>query len=91
MNSPAFDNYITLLKQQPGQNVEMMCYKDKTWCSESFQCTNTDCDRNLSPDEIENAVTWWGNFDFPVSYRYFRTDYCGFVELKQEVGFENPI
>lgn len=84
MNSSSFDNYLTLLKQQPRQNIEMICYKDKTWCSESYHCTNTECDRFLSNKEIDKAIEWWGGLDFPISYKYFRTDDCGYVSTKPE-------
>lgn len=60
--------------------VQIMTYKDKTWCCHSSLCANTTCDRNLNDDEVKQAIRWWGGLDFPVVYSDFKTDDCGFIE-----------
>lgn len=64
----------------------MMCYKDRTWCSYSFMCENSSCDRRLNGEELRQAVEWWGGIDFPASYTDFKTDDCGFISLEINDG-----
>lgn len=59
----------------------MMCYKDRTWCSHSFMCENSSCDRRLNGEELRQAVEWWGGIDFPASYTDFKTDDCGYSQI----------
>ena len=67
------------MKRNP---VIMMCYKDRTWCVHSRDCSNTMCDRNLNEDEIKQATEWWGDRNFPVAKADFKTDECGFVNVE---------
>lgn len=45
----------------------LMGYKDKTWCMSD--CTNTDCFRNFTDKDREQATKWWGNDTFPIAMR----------------------
>jgi hypothetical protein len=36
-----------------------MTYKDRSWCAESKECFNGQCDRRLSNDEYLRAYAWW--------------------------------
>jgi len=45
----------------------LMGYKDKTWCMSD--CTNTDCFRNFTDKDREQAIKWWGNDTFPIAMR----------------------
>lgn len=76
--SVTFANYITLLKLTKQRNpVQMMCYKDRTWCMHSRECGNTMCDRNFTEEEREQAIKWWCSTDFPLAMADFKTDGCG--------------
>jgi len=57
----------------------MICYMDRSWCSESSQCGNTSCSRNYTEEDRrrnENGV------DLPISVGNFKTKECGHVELR---------
>lgn len=58
----------------------MICYKDKTWCSQSHLCANYNCPRNLTVEEKKKAVEWWGNDKFPVSLSNMKSETCGYVD-----------
>lgn len=67
----------------------MICYKDRAWCKESLgdpsnRCTNYSCDRNLSPEERDRAIKWWGSTNFPVSVVNFKTEGCGYVSINKQ-------
>lgn len=62
----------------------MMCYRDKSWCEcspggEHVPCGNGECDRWLSPLELEKAV----RSRIPIAYGRFKdTEFCaGFIKL----------
>lgn len=63
----------------------MSGYKDRTWCVSSYLCANTECDRNLSEEEVQQAIKWWGGLDFPYAVGDIKTEGCGFQprELKE--------
>lgn len=84
--SSSWNNYITLLKlQNKRQPIQMIGYKDKTWCVHSLTCSNVTCYRNLNEEEIKQATEWWGGVDFPYLIGNFKTDDCGWKpSLKEE-------
>lgn len=46
----------------------MLCYKDKTFCSYWTSCKNGYyCDRALTEQVKQDAITWWGNENAPLS------------------------
>lgn len=56
----------------------MISYKDKAFCGSD--CINTDCHRNMSPEEYERAQTWWGSVPVPIAWADFSVecaDYLG--------------
>ena len=61
----------------------MMCYKDKSFCVHSEDCSNTGCNRNLTESEKVKAIDWWGGLDFPISFSDFKSDTCGFIQFIQ--------
>ena len=46
-----------------------MGYKDQTWCHSD--CTNTECFRNFTDKDREQAIKWWGNDTFPIAFQDF--------------------
>jgi hypothetical protein len=44
----------------------MINYKDRTWCGSD--CINTDCPRNMTPDEYDRAKVWWGSVPVPIAF-----------------------
>ena len=44
----------------------MMCYKDKTWCTEKSCNNSNDCPDYLTKEDQEEAVTWMGP-DAPIA------------------------
>ena len=53
----------------------MMCYKDKWFCTFYKECISGDnCDRALTDTEIEKAIKWWGNKNFPYAKYIFFND-----------------
>lgn len=61
----------------------MLCYKDKTFCSQS--CANTKCSLNLNDDVLSGADKWWGKEGAPICITDFRTDECGFIDMNQSL------
>ena len=74
----------------------MMCYKDRAWCSQSLgdpktRCANYKCDRNLTPEEREQAVKWWGatfkrddnGSGPPVMHHDYKNYDCGYIPLNE--------
>lgn len=58
----------------PGSNsnengVTMLCYKGMTFCKSD--CTNTKCERNLTPDVVTSAEWWWGGVSPPIAIADF--------------------
>lgn len=85
----SFFNYINLLKlTKQKKPIQMISYKDRTWCSHSHNCANSSCDRNLTGDEIEKALEWWGGLDFPICYVDFKTENCGYSQINADVQDE---
>ena len=60
----------------------MLCYKDKTFCSQS--CANTKCSLNLNDDV-------WGKEGAPICIADFRTDECGFIELRSVINMNQSL
>ena len=60
----------------------MICFKDTTFCSSSYRCANTECERRFAEKDLEDARTWWGNFDAPIAWSDFRMDCGKFVEAQ---------
>ena len=44
----------------------MICYRDRTFCTESTCSKHLDCDKFLTQEIIENAMLWWGNDQPPI-------------------------
>ena len=58
----------------------MLCYKDRTWCNSI--CANIECRLNLTDNEVENAIKWWGSKYPPIAFANFKdSDECpGYIE-----------
>ncbi len=51
----------------------MICYRDRTFCSDADICQNKDaCGRWFSTVERANAVRWWRGEDVPVAFMSFK-------------------
>lgn len=50
----------------------MMCYKDRTYCSNP-DCDNS-CGRKFTDQDRINAIKWWGSDDFPLCVSDFHID-----------------
>lgn len=46
-----------------------MGYKDRTWCA-SPKCKNK-CGRKFTVEDLQDAIKWWGNLNFPISRSMF--------------------
>ena len=59
----------------------MISYKGKAFCTESMEglCKNKDCYRYFSDQDHVDAIKWWGDNKYPISYANFRTGKCGFI------------
>ena len=44
----------------------MICYKDRSYCTEDTCANKGECDRYLSPQIQKDAEAWWGNKDYPI-------------------------
>lgn len=62
--------------------VQIMTYRDRTWCSQP--CGNYECDRNFTLGEHKNALFWWGSIDYPLARADFKTDNCGYQDKLAE-------
>ena len=45
----------------------MMCYKDKTFCTQSTCANWNTCDRALTDEVKEQADKWWGKPGAPIA------------------------
>ena len=57
---------------------DMICYRDRSYCSESENCANVGCGRRFTEQDAIAGEKWWGSKDFPVAYMDCKTDDCGF-------------
>lgn len=53
-----------------------MTFRDRTFCSSSPQCANTQCTRHFGEAAREAARKWWGSDDAPVAFANYR-ETCG--------------
>lgn len=61
----------------------MLCFRDKTYCSDAERCANKDgCDRYFSQDENDAAIKWWGSEKYPVAFSSFAETCDKFEEQK---------
>lgn len=62
----------------------MICYKDMTFCGNSPECGNVDCDRKLT--ERDKAIAQ--RHDLPIAQAFFKdTEHCpGYIPVEREVG-----
>lgn len=61
----------------------MLCYRDKTFCSQL--CANTKCCRNMNDEVMDRARAWWGTEgEPPICFGDLRTNDCGFIDIKTE-------
>ena len=47
----------------------MICYKDKTFCSDEVE--EHTCGREFTEQDKIDAEKWWGGKDYPVAYGSF--------------------
>ena len=45
---------------------EMMCYRDRTWCSAKGCEDFMKCDRALTEQVLQDAKDWWGGDGAPI-------------------------
>jgi len=54
----------------------MLCYKDKTFCSET-KCKNQTCTVRFTEKDRELGTKWWGDANFPLATSDYRdSDLC---------------
>jgi len=58
----------------------MICYRYKAFCI--HKCANSECERNFNDNVLIQAIAWWGHDNPPISFDDFKTDDCGFLEIK---------
>ena len=54
-------------------------YRDKTFCTQSYECGNEECDRWVD-FEVETE-------GLPISLSNFRTETCGYEEREDEQNY----
>jgi hypothetical protein len=53
---------------KPPEGVDMICYRDRTWCPFYETCnTGATCNRSLTPEVKEAAQRWWGGKAAPIA------------------------
>ena len=65
----------------------MFSYKDMTFCNSD--CTNTECERKLTPEVVNNASHWWGGDDAPIAISNFSNSCESYVGVNNEQINEN--
>ena len=60
------------------EEKKMMCYRDRSFCSDQDQCATTECTRRFTDDDRNKAM----NFDMPVAWMSFK-ETCG--KFKEKV------
>ena len=60
---------------------QMICFRDQSFCAESAECANTECDRKWTDELAYQANRWWGGEGAPVAFMPMR-ETCGkFIKL----------
>jgi len=60
-----------------GGYKDMICYKDRGWCSKSYTCSNEGCPRMLGEVDQKNAE----HVGLPIAFTDFSSE-CGKYEQK---------
>lgn len=62
----------------------MLGFKDRSWCHWGVNgyCSNTKCERTLTPELRKEAIDWWGDSNFPLQIADLQTKDCG-AQLKE--------
>ena len=64
-----------------------MCFKDRSFCTESDLCARKDCYRNLTPALKAQARRWWNHDpeNAPIAFMNFSGGGC-FEPIKPEIN-----
>lgn len=67
------------------RDQEMMCYKDRTFCTDSECKKYTECPRAFSEEDKVQAVKWWGSDEYPLCQFAERLEcFEGIKEIENE-------
>lgn len=62
----------------------MMCFKDMSFCTDSWRCGNTSCRRRFTEETQKEVDEWWGKPGGPVAMGDHRDgpNCIGFEEIE---------